>query len=298
MGKRKKISKSATLNKKQLKKAILSVLYEDRAKHFNYKQISSWLGVRDTESRKLINISLQELAEDDYLEQISRGSFRIKLKRSSLCGIVEMQPKGFAYVISSETGKPVIVSSLNLNHAMEGDKVSISLFAHRKGRDPEGEVTEIIERAKTKFAGTVELSRNFAFLLTSPKVGFDIFIPKDNLNGAKNGQKAIAEIIEWPLRGRNPVGHIIEILGYAGNNDAEMHAILAEFDLPVRFSVNVNRAAMKIKSHIDESEYARRCDFRDVATFTIDPEDAKDFDDAISFRVLENGYREVGIHIA
>lgn len=298
MGKRKKISKSATLNKKQLKKAILSVLYEDRAKHFNYKQISSWLGVRDTESRKLINISLQELAEDDYLEQISRGSFRIKLKRSSLCGIVEMQPKGFAYVISSETGKPVIVSSRNLNHAMEGDKVRISLFAHRKGRDPEGEVTEIIERAKTKFAGTVELSRNFAFLLTSPKVGFDIFISKDNLNGAKNGQKAIAEIIEWPLRGRNPVGHIIEILGYAGNNDAEMHAILAEFDLPVRFPVNVNRAAMKIKSHIDESEYAGRCDFRDVATFTIDPEDAKDFDDAISFRVLENGYREVGIHIA
>jgi ribonuclease R len=303
MGGRKKsqrrmLNKSATLNKKKLKNAILSVLYEDPVKNINYKQISSWLGIRDTNSRRLVNISLQELAEDDYLEQVSRGRFRLKSKRSSVCGIVEMQPQGFAYIMSSEVDRPVVVSSRNLNHAMEGDKVRVSLFAHRRKHDLEGEVTQIIERAKTHFVGTVEMSRNFAFLLTSGKVGFDIFIPKENLKGAKEGQKAIAEIIEWPSRGQNPVGQITEILGDTGNNNAEMHAILAEFDLPYKFSENVNRAAGKIHSESDAGELKSRRDYREVTTFTIDPEDAKDFDDALSYRKLENGNHEVGVHIA
>ena len=303
MGKRKKsqrriLSKTATLNKKKLKSAILSVLYEDPAKDFNYKQISAWLGVRDPDSRRLVNISLQELAEDDYLEQVTRGRFRLKSKRSSVCGIVEMQPQGFAYVISSEVDRPIVVSSQNLNHSMEGDKVRVSLFAHKRKHNPEGEVTEIIERAKTHFVGKVEMSRNFAFLLTSGKVGFDIFIPKENLKGAKDGQKAIAEIIEWPSRGQNPVGQITEILGDTGNNNAEMHAILAEYELPYKFSENVNKAALKIQSTIDEREVSNRRDYRSVPTFTIDPEDAQDFDDAISYRELENGNREIGVHIA
>ena len=158
MGKRKKsqrriLSKTATLNKKKLKSAILSVLYEDPAKDFNYKQISAWLGVRDPDSRRLVNISLQELAEDDYLEQVTRGRFRLKSKRSSVCGIVEMQPQGIAYVISSEVDRQIVVSSQNLNHSMEGDKVRVSLFAHKRKHNPEGEVTEIIERAKTHFVG-------------------------------------------------------------------------------------------------------------------------------------------------
>ncbi len=302
MGKNKKqsriLKKSATLNKKKLKNAILTVLYGEPGRVVNYKQISSWLAIKDPESRRLVNISLQELSENGYLEQVSRGKYRLKSKRSSVCGIVDMQPKGFAYIVSTEIDRPIVVSSRNLNHAMEGDKVRVSLYAHRRKQNLEGEVTEILERAKTHFVGTVELSRNFAFLATSGKAGFDIFIPKENLNGARDGQKAIAEIIEWPKKGQNPIGKITEVLGDTGNNNAEMHAILAEFELPFKFSGKVNSAASKISSVIPEAEYKNRRDYRTVTTFTIDPDDAKDFDDALSLRKLENGNWEVGVHIA
>lgn len=293
-----KSKKAGTYNKKKLKNAILSVLYEEPGKTVNYKQISTWLGIKDPETRKLVNVALQELKDDDYLDQISRGKYKLKAKTGTICGIVELQPQGFAYVNSDETDRPVLISSRNLKHAMEGDKVKVHLYARRKKHDLEGEVIEIIERAKTVFVGTVQTSRNFAFLVPAGKVGFDIFIPKEKLNGAKNGQKAIAEINEWPTHARSPFGEIIEVLGDAGNNDAEMHAILAEFELPHKFPKNVDKAAEKIPMEIPEEEIKKRRDVRDITTFTIDPVDAKDFDDALSLRQLKNGNWEVGIHIA
>jgi ribonuclease R len=211
---------------------------------------------------------------------------------------VELQPQGFGYIVSDEVDRPILVSAHNLNNAMDGDKVRVHLYARRKKHDLEGEVTEILERAKTIFVGTVQMSRNFAFLLPAGKVGFDIFIAKENLNGAKDGQKAIAEIIEWPPKARSPFGKIIEVLGDTGNNDAEMHAILAEFELPHKFPEKVDKVAEKIPFEIPEEEYKKRRDFREVTTFTIDPADAKDFDDALSLQKLENGNWEVGIHIA
>ncbi len=232
---RRKLKKSVTFNKKKLKNIILSTLYEEPGKVVNYKQVSSWLGIKDEESRRLINIALDEMKEDGYLEQISRGKYRLKAKTGSVCGIVELQPQGFGYIISDEIDRPVRVSSRNLNHAMDGDKVRVHLFAQRKKHYFEGEVTEILERAKSTFVGTVEMSPNFAFLVPSGKVGFDIFIAKENLNGARNGQKAIAEITEWPPKARSPLGKIIDVLGDSGDNDAEMHAILAEFELPYKF---------------------------------------------------------------
>jgi ribonuclease R len=213
-------------------------------------------------------------------------------------GIVDLQSQGFAYVNSDEIEQPILIPSRYLNHAMEGDKVRIRLFARRKKHEIEGEVTEIIERAKSVFVGTVETSRNFAFLIPSGKAGFDIFIPLEKLKGAKNGQKAIAEIIEWPANAKNPIGQIKDVLGDAGNNDAEMHAILAEYELPYKFPVNVDKAAEKIPLEIPDEEIARRRDMRGVTTFTIDPADAKDFDDALSLRKLDNGNWEVGVHIA
>jgi len=293
-----KSKKAGTFNKKKLKNAILSVLYEEPGKTVNYKQISTWLGIKDPETRKLVNVALQELKDDDYLDQISRGKYKLKAKTGTLSGIVELQPQGFAYVNSDETDRPVLISSRNLKHAMEGDKVRVHLYARRKKHDLEGEVIEIIERAKTVFVGTVQLSRNFAFLVPAGKVGFDIFIPKEKLNDAKNGQKAIAEINEWPAHARSPFGEIIEVLGDAGNNDAEMHAILAEFELPHKFPKNVDKAAEKIPMEIPAEEIKKRRDVRDITTFTIDPADAKDFDDALSLRQLKNGNWEVGIHIA
>ncbi len=290
--------KAETFNKKKLKNSIVTILYGDPGKTVNYKQISTWLGIKDLETRKLVNVVLQELHDDGYLEQIVRGKYKLKAKSGTVVGIVDLQPQGFAYVNSDEVERPVLISSRNLNHAMAGDKVSVRLFATRKKHDLEGEIVEILERAKSVFVGTIQISRNFAFLIPSGKVGFDIFIPIEKLKGAKNGQKAIAEIVEWPGNARSPIGEIKDVLGDAGNNDTEMHAILAEFELPYKFPVNVDNAAEKIPLEISEEEIKKRRDVRAITTFTIDPHDAKDFDDALSLQKLKNGNWEVGVHIA
>lgn len=287
-----------TFNKKKLKNTILTILYEEPGKTVNYKQISTWLGIKDIETRKLVNVVLQELHDDDYLEQISRGKYKLKAKTGTACGIVEIQPQGFAYVNSEEIDGPVLISSRNLKHAMKGDKVRIRLYARRKKHDLEGEVIEILERAKTIFVGIVQTSRNFAFLIPAGKVRFDIFIPQEKLMGAKNGQKAIAEIIEWPENAKSPFGKIIEVLGDVGDNNAEMHSILAEYELPHKYPEKVNRAAEKIPLEISNDEIKKRLDLRNITTFTIDPADAKDFDDALSLQKLGNGKWEVGVHIA
>lgn len=301
MGKHKKSDKNrrmAAFNKKNLKSAILSVLYEDPGKMVNYRQVSATLKIKDDESRKLVNVVLDELCENGYLDQVSRGKFRLKSRGGYISGTVAMQPTGFAYIRSEEAETPVYVSARNLMHAMTGDKVKVHLFARRKGHDLEGEVVEIQERAKKTFVGTVEMTRNYAFLIPSGKSNFDIFIPAENLNGVKSGQKAIAEITEWPANARNPVGRVLEVLGDAGAHETEMHAILAEFELPLRFPEKVEKSAEKIALDIPEEEYRKRRDFRKTPTFTIDPADAKDFDDALSLLRLENGNWEVGIHIA
>ncbi|MDO8952078.1 MAG: ribonuclease R [Draconibacterium sp.] len=290
--------KADTFNKKKLKNSIITILYGESGKTVNYKQISTWLGIKDMETRKLVNVVLQELHDDGYLEQIVRGKYKLKAKSGTVVGTVDTQSQGFAYVNSDEVDRPVLISSRNLNHAMAGDKVRVRLFAIRKKHDLEGEILEIIERAKSVFVGTVQISRNFAFLIPAGKVGFDIFIPLEKLKGAKNGQKAIAEIIEWPPNARSPFGEIKDVLGDAGNNDTEMHAILAEFELPHKFPVNVDNAAEKIPLEIPEEEIKKRRDVRGITTFTIDPHDAKDFDDALSLQKLKNGNWEVGVHIA
>ncbi|MCW0483452.1 ribonuclease R [Gaoshiqia sediminis] len=300
MAKKKKKRKglSSTFNKKNLKKAILNVFYENPQKTYNYKQLATALEVKDPEIRRLINVVLDELAEDESLEQIMRGKYKLKSRGGTVCGKVELQPQGFGYIISEELDQPVLVSQRNLNHAMEGDKVKVYLYASRKKHQLEGEVSEIVERAKSTFVGVIERSRNFAFLIPVGKVGFDMFIPLDKLNGAEDGQKAVGRITEWPSKAKNPFGEIIEVLGNAGENETEMHAILAEYDLPLRFPENVLKAAEKIPEEIPEEEIKQRRDMRDVTTFTIDPADAKDFDDALSVRQLKDDLWEVGVHIA
>jgi ribonuclease R len=226
------------------------------------------------------------------------GKFRLKTRGGYAVGIFDLQSKGYAYVRSEEVDTPVYIASRNMMHALSGDKVKVLLFARRKGHDLEGEIVEVIERAKTQFVGTVELTKNYAFLVPSGKATFDIFIPGDALNGALTGQKAIAEITEWPTNAKNPVGRIIEVLGDKGDHNTEMHAILAEYELPWKFPSNVERAAEKIPDEVPQSEIKNRRDFRGTTTFTIDPADAKDFDDALSLQKLDNGNWEVGVHIA
>lgn len=301
MAKKKKIKQAKlveSFNKPKLKNAILNVFYDHPERTYNYKQIAELLKIKDPEITKLTFVVLEELKEDATLHSVQRGKYKLKARSGTISGKVEMQPQGFAYVISEEVEKPILVSSKNLNHAMEGDKVKVHMYAMHKKHQPEGEVVEIMERAKSTFVGTVSKSKNYAFFIPSGKAGFDIFIPNEKLNGAKDGQKAIAKILEWPPRAKNPFGEIIEVLGDVGDNNAEMHAILAEYDLPIRFPENVLKAAEKIPDEISPDEILRRRDMRGVTTFTIDPADAKDFDDALSIRKLENGFWEVGIHIA
>jgi len=287
-----------SFNKPKLKNAILTFFYDNTEKTYNYKQIAEHLKIKDPEIVKLVFVVLEELAETQNLKSVQRGKYKLESRSGTITGKVEMQPQGYAYILSEEFEKPVLVSGRNLNHAMEGDTVKVQLFAMRKKQQVEGEVIEVIERAKSTFVGTISKSRNFAFFIPTAKVGFDLFIPNDKLNGANDGQKVIAKITEWPARAKNPFGEVVEVLGNVGDNNAEMHAILAEYDLPLRFPENVLKAAEKIQDEIPEEEISRRRDMRGVTTFTIDPKDAKDFDDALSIRKLENGFWEVGVHIA
>ena len=298
MSKDKKSKKALRFNKVGLKKAILAVFYENANQSFNYKQLAAIIGAKDDVSHQLINVVLMELCENETLEEFDRGKYKLKSQGGTVTGIIEINPKGYGELTCEELNEPVFVSEAKMNHAMDGDKVRVRLYARRKRSNPEGEVIEVLERAKTTFVGTVEISQFSAFLVPTRKSPFDLFIPKDKLNGAVNGQKAIARILDWPEHARNPFAEIIDVLGDAGNNNTEMHAILAEFGLPYKYPENVDQAANKIPLEIPEEEIKARKDFRSVPTFTIDPADAKDFDDALSLRKLDNGLWEVGVHIA
>ena len=222
-----------------------------------------------------------------------------KEKRIYLTGTVDMTRMGYGYIISDEIEDDVFVAARNLNTALHGDKVKVWLYARKKGSRPEGEVVEILERWKSSFVGTLEVMPGFAFLIPDNKnMPFDIFIPASALKGGKQGQKAVARITEWKRNSKNPVGEIVTVLGEPGLHSTEMHAILAEYELPYAFTEEVEKDAASINGMITEKDIRERKDFRDVPTFTIDPEDAKDFDDALSLRKLENGNWEAGIHIA
>jgi ribonuclease R len=299
MSKRKKHKKAKTLSKSQLMDKILGQFSNHPSKTLNYKQIAKMLNVHDMHTKRLIVSLLNDLVDQEHLAEVYRGKFKLKSKGGYITGTVDLSSKGYAHIISEDIEDVVFVSKENLNHALHEDKVKVFLYAKRKTRHYEGEVTEVIERAKSTFVGIVEISDNYAFLIPNHKtMPFDIFIPFKQLNKVENGQVAIAEIVDWPMKAKNPVGKIIEVLGNPGENETEIHAILAEFDLPYKFPKNILNAADKIPVEITKTEIKNRRDFRNITTFTIDPEDAKDFDDALSFRKLDNNNYEVGVHIA
>ncbi len=221
------------------------------------------------------------------------------LSNKIITGIVDLTSKGYAYIKSDEIQEDVFVSQKNLNHALNGDKVKVYLHPKTKKNHLEGEVTEIIVPAKKTFVGIIKTSGSFALLIPdNRRMPYDIIIPLNMLNNANDGQKAIVRIINWQRNSNNPVGEVVEVLGYPGDADVEIYSILAEFELPHKFPKIIVQAAEKIPAEITEKEITKRKDFRKTLTFTIDPEDAKDFDDALSIRKLENGNTEVGIHIA
>ncbi|MFN4082221.1 MAG: ribonuclease R [Bacteroidia bacterium] len=284
---------------KSLKHKINKVFSEAGRKILNPKQIAAKLEITSTEEKNLIIKVLKQMASENLIEEVSPGKYISVFKHRFIEGRVDMTQHGSAYVIPEDGSEDVFIAPEFLNRALHGDTVKIQLLATRSGSKPAGEVVEVISRAKKQFVGTVKLHFNYAFLIPDDKKMYvDIFIPKEFINGVKDGYKAIAEITEWHIAEHNPFGKIVEVLGKPGEHNTEMNAIVAEFGFASKFPEQVENAAKKISDKIPKEEIAKREDFRNTLTFTIDPEDAKDFDDAISYKLLDNGNIEVGIHIA
>lgn len=290
-------------------KQILRVFANNPFNSFNHKQISSKVGAHDKGSRQLVLATMIELAENNILveDTDARGKFKINPKninddlipKNYLIGTVDMKNGGKAYVIPLEEGRDdVQISPNNTHHALHGDTVKVLMFPKRKMHKPEGQVVEILQRARTKFVGILQKQDRFAFMVSDNKtMVVDIFIPLNDLAGSEDGDKVLVEMTDWPDRMNNPVGRVIKRLGRPGDNNVEMQSILAEYDFPLDFPDNVEQEAAKIAAPTEKDCEGRK-DFRTVPTFTIDPADAKDFDDALSFRQLPNGNYEVGVHIA
>ena len=279
---------------------IIKILSQSANKAFNYKQIASKLELDDTQSRNQIIKDLKIMASSKKIIETEPGKYLIKAtSREYYEGTIDMTGRKSAYFICPEFEEDVFIPSNNLNHALDKDTVKVYVYNKRSGRRAEGEVIEVIERYKTDFVGVIDIQKNFSFVSTAnPKMYTDIFIPKDKIGEAEQGDVVLVHIEDWPARADSPFGKVVKVLGKPGEHDTEIHAILAEYGLPAEFPIEVETYAQKIDTSIEASEIAKRRDMRDTLTFTIDPKDAKDFDDALSFKKLENGNYEIGVHIA
>jgi ribonuclease R/exosome complex exonuclease DIS3/RRP44 len=297
---RKKRKKSNT-KIHNLTNSILSILKKERNKTFNYKQIASKLGVNDASSRNQIIKTLAKLAGKQEIEQVERGKFKVVVNAEYHTGIVDMAAKGNGYVICDDFEEDTFIASNNINKALHGDEVEFYAYKRRKRGKIEGEITNIIKRAKTEYVGVLQLQKNnnYAFVIPdSSKMYKDIFVPVNKTLKAEDGDKVLVKLEDWPEKADSPNGKVLQILGKPGEHNTEIHAILAEYGLPHEFPQEVETFANAIDTSITEEEIAKRRDMRKDLTFTIDPKDAKDFDDALSFEVLDNGLYEIGIHIA
>lgn len=294
----KKHTSGVRLKKKELLDRVMRFLEKESKQSFNYKQIAFAVDAASPANRMDIINLLDELAADGQIQEVSLGKYKAVSNRGTEnTGVFVRRSNGKNGVLIDD--EMIMVAERNSMHALNGDKVKVEISASRKGQEPEAKVTEIIEPKDQVFIGTLNVEKDYAALVTDSKfLAADIIIPRSKLKGGKSGDKAIARIVQWRDEEMNPRGEVVDILGKKGENTAEMHAILAEFGLPYKYPENVEKAAAKIDAGITPEEVAKREDFRKVTTFTIDPRDAKDFDDALSIRRLPNGNWEVGVHIA
>lgn len=293
-------SKKENPYKEVLTQLIVDIFEKSGNTPLNYKQVAAKLNITDSDSKVTISDILSDGSRLGLFHQPERGKFQLKQLHVYVTGKVDMTADGSAYIVPDDDSESdIYVAPRKLRQALHNDIVKVHVYERKKGRKREGEVVEILQRAKTDFTGTIDISKSYAFFQPDDrKMLHDIFIPLDNLNGAKNGEKVLVSILEWPKNAKNPIGIVKSVLGKKGENNTEMNAILADFGFPLEFPKAVDDAANSISDAISAEEIAKRHDFRSTTTFTIDPADAKDFDDAISFKKLENGNYEVGIHIA
>lgn len=284
---------------KDLSKKILQVFNQNSNKLLNYKQVAAKLKIQDAHGRNQIVQKLQDLKAQERIEEVERGKFILVPQSHYYQGIVEVTSRGNAYVICEDLEHDIYIPSRNLNHALNNDVVKVYVYKRKKNKKQEGDIVEILERSKTEFVGVLQKSKSFGFVVPDdPKMYSDIFVSPDQLAEAEDGDKVLARITDWPNNSKNPFGQIIQVLGKPGDHDTEIHSILLEYGLPYTFPEEVEAYASNIPIEITEEEIGKRRDMRKDLTFTIDPKDAKDFDDALSFKVLENGNYEIGIHIA
>ena len=283
-----------------LTQKILKILKREPGKSFNHKQIAAKLQVDDPNSRNQIVKELAQLKAKKHIEEQDRGKYSFNATSHYHTGKLDATSRGDGYVVVDGMEQDIYIPKNNMNKALHGDTVKVYVYKQRRSKKHEGEIVEILERKTDEFVGVVQMQKNFAFVNTSAegKMRTDIFVPKNKLNGAQDGEKVLVKIEDWPKKADSPFGKIIKVLGLPGEHNTEIHSILAQYGLPHDFPNEVEAYANTIDTSIKPEEIAKRRDMRDVLTFTIDPKDAKDFDDALSFQVLENGNYEVGIHIA
>ena len=305
MGKKKTGSRG--LRKSDLERTVIEFFQENPAVVFSLKNICKQLHLTSSGAKLLLTDVLEGLLMDDFIKEQPRFCYMLNMPSQVMTGVFHRKANGKNTFEPEDGGEPILVAERNSLHAMDGDTVQVTLFARRKHHVREAAVTEILKRSDKTFVGTLQVQKGYAYLLTEDRtLANDIFIPKENLKKGKTGDKAVVRIVEWPDRAKNPIGKVVDILGKTGENTAEMHAILAEYGLPYTYPAAVEKAAEKLVPGITEEEVARRLDMRDVLTFTIDPYDAKDYDDALSIREIKssNGKSsngklyEVGVHIA
>lgn len=288
--------------------AILGIFVEEPFRPKNYKQVCKIMGIKDQAGKDVVYNILIDLNEKGLLEEARPYSYILSAaglaqfgpKTQYVEGTVDMKSTGKAYVVlDDEDGEDIFIASNNTGKALHGDRVRVAMFPKRNKKKPEGEIVEVLERKHTDFVGLLRITHGYVFVVPDMEsIPVDIFVPKGELNGAKNGQKVIVHLVDWPDGSGNPFGEIVRVLGTPGENDVEMESILAAHEYPIDFPEEVEKEAASIPVKIKAEEIRKRRDFRDVFTVTIDPADAKDFDDAISLRKLENGHWEAGVHIA
>lgn len=292
-------NKGTRLKKKVVSQMLVDLFNAHPEQEYDVKDIFAMLKASNHPAKMIVMDVLSDLVLDDYISTDGNGHYRNAVRSNVMEGTFQRKRNGRNSFIPDDGGKSILVCERNSLHALDGDRVRVTMLARRAGHTREAEVTDILERANDTFVGQLQVERGYGFLVTeSRSLATDIFIPKDKLGGGKNGDKAVVKIIEWPSDSKSPIGKVVDILGKQGENNAEMHAILAQYGLPYTYPERVEKAAEALSPDISSEEIARREDFRNVTTFTIDPHDAKDFDDALSIRELQKGLWEVGVHIA
>lgn len=294
----KKKSNKPNKMKSSLTHVIRKVFENNPESVLSHKQVCALIDVRENALRTLVFDILQELSEQGLLQRNGHGVYSSGIKGVSIEGFIELTARGAGFVVTDDEQDDIYIAPQNIGQALNGDRVRVRVFKQGKTR-VEGEVIDVLDRERTQFVGTIELHDKFAFLVPDNlKAGTDIYIAKEKLNGAKQGDKALVKITVWPKSSKNPYGEVVEVLGKPGSNDTEMISILCNHGIDYKFPQEVLAEAEVIGIELDQEEVAKRRDFRSVTTFTIDPVDARDFDDALSYKRLENGNLEIGVHIA